>query len=185
MRSPDIATLARALNMVPVGVTITDTEGTILFVNPADAEIHGYKVDELLGRNVRLFSTSRHWKVLSPEELSRLKGWTRESVNRKKDRTLFPVQLFSDVITNDEGDVIGIITVCQDLTERKVNDDVREQEERRLRKLQHDALHDPLTGLTNRALFLDRLTVAYNRSRRKKDHAFAVFFLDLDNFCMS
>ncbi len=48
-------------------------------------------------------------------------------------------------------------------------------------QLAHQALHDPLTGLPNRALFLDRLGVAMDRSRRN-NAAIAVLFLDVDNF---
>ncbi len=49
-------------------------------------------------------------------------------------------------------------------------------------ELEHSALHDRLTGLPNRALFLDRLQVAVDRSRREKDLLFAVLVLDLDEF---
>jgi diguanylate cyclase (GGDEF)-like protein len=48
-------------------------------------------------------------------------------------------------------------------------------------ELAHQALHDPLTGLPNRALFIDRLTVAIDRSRRTSAPV-AVLFLDVDNF---
>src|SRR5207302_11060384 len=48
-------------------------------------------------------------------------------------------------------------------------------------ELAHQALHDPLTGLPNRALFLDRLGVALDRSRRSGSEI-AVLFLDVDNF---
>ncbi|WP_051323861.1 putative bifunctional diguanylate cyclase/phosphodiesterase [Candidatus Solirubrobacter pratensis] len=51
------------------------------------------------------------------------------------------------------------------------------------RRLQHDALHDALTGLPNRVLFLDRLDQAIRRSRRhERDRCAAVLFLDLDRF---
>lgn len=49
-------------------------------------------------------------------------------------------------------------------------------------KLLHDALHDSLTGLPNRALFIDRLTQSMARLRRFRSHRFAVLFLDLDRF---
>lgn len=178
----DLLMLHKALEMLPVGVTITDPEGTILFVNSADAEMHGYTAAELLGKNARVFSTTRHWKILSIDELKGVKPWRRESVNRKKDRTLFPVQLSSDIVQGPDGNVLGIITVCEDLTLKKVSDDLRKREEERVRKLEYETLHDPLTGLTNRVLFLDRLTVAYNRSRRRKDTLFAVILIDLDDF---
>src|SRR5207302_8595637 len=59
-----------------------------------------------------------------------------------------------------------------DITERK------EAEE----KLLHDALHDALTGLPNRALLLDRLAHALARLQRRPDALFAVLFLDVDRF---
>src|SRR5215204_3610718 len=83
----------RALDLLPLGVTITDAEGTILYVNPADAEMHGYPVEELIGQNARIFAPSRHWRVLTTQEIQMIKVWRRETVNRKKDRTLFPVLL--------------------------------------------------------------------------------------------
>ncbi len=49
-------------------------------------------------------------------------------------------------------------------------------------QLLHDALHDALTGLANRSLFLDRLENAVKRARRRTESAFGVLFLDLDRF---
>jgi PAS domain S-box-containing protein len=48
--------------------------------------------------------------------------------------------------------------------------------------LLHDAFHDPLTALPNRALFLDRLARAIVRAERHKDYKFAVLFIDIDRF---
>jgi diguanylate cyclase (GGDEF)-like protein/PAS domain S-box-containing protein len=50
------------------------------------------------------------------------------------------------------------------------------------RRLLHDAFHDTLTELPNRALFMDRLRYAVERSKRREDYKFAVLFLDLDRF---
>ena len=67
----------------------------------------------------------------------------------------------------------------QEINERKLAEEaVRKSEER----LRHDALHDPLTGLPNRALLLDRLEQAIKHSRRQPDLKFAVLFLDLNRF---
>jgi len=49
-------------------------------------------------------------------------------------------------------------------------------------KLQHDALHDSLTGLPNRSLFNDRLLHAIMMAQRRKDYIYAVMFADLDRF---
>ncbi len=49
-------------------------------------------------------------------------------------------------------------------------------------RLLHDAFHDPLTGLPNRALFMDRLGMAIAHAKRRLSYTFAVLFLDLDRF---
>ena len=59
--------------------------------------------------------------------------------------------------------------------------DIHEEKQMQAR-LQHLALHDPLTGLANRVLFIDRLTLTMARLRRRPDRNFAVIFLDLDRF---
>src|SRR5256714_937512 len=54
--------------------------------------------------------------------------------------------------------------------------------ERIEQQLRHDALHDRLTGLPNRAFFVERVRIAVERARRNPEECFAVLFLDLDNF---
>src|ERR1700733_2857165 len=51
-------------------------------------------------------------------------------------------------------------------------------------KLEHDAFHDSLTSLPNRALFLDRIERVVARAKRHKDYKFAVLFIDMDRFKM-
>jgi diguanylate cyclase (GGDEF)-like protein len=74
-------------------------------------------------------------------------------------------------LKNKNGLVKGGVIVCRDITERK----------RVEQQLLHDALHDGLTGLANRALFTDRLERAIAQVFRG-DYLFAVLFLDLDRF---
>ncbi len=67
----------------------------------------------------------------------------------------------------------------------EANVELREQireRERMESQLKHEALHDSLTGLPNRALLLNRLEHALARFRRDSAHMFAVLFLDLDRF---
>jgi diguanylate cyclase (GGDEF)-like protein len=67
---------------------------------------------------------------------------------------------------------VGYVFTYRDIGERKETE----------AKLQHDAMHDVLTGLPNRALFLDRLTLALTRRLRRRDQSCGVLFLDLDRF---
>jgi PAS domain S-box-containing protein len=73
----------------------------------------------------------------------------------------------------------GIIVVVNDVTARVEAEEALMERERRA---SHDALHDALTGLANRALLHDRLERAIGRLRRRPQDQFAVLFLDLDRF---
>jgi diguanylate cyclase (GGDEF)-like protein/PAS domain S-box-containing protein len=75
-------------------------------------------------------------------------------------------------VWDDAGHAIRMAGSQTDISERKAAEE----------RLLHDALHDALTGLPNRALFMDRLGHAITRSRRNTDYSFAVMFLDLDRF---
>ena len=75
-------------------------------------------------------------------------------------------------VRDDSGRVVRVAGSITDVTDQK-----RFEEQ-----LLHGAFHDPLTGLPNRALFLDRLGHAVNRSQRRAEHLFGVLFLDLDRF---
>ncbi len=76
------------------------------------------------------------------------------------------------VLRDEEGSAYRMAGSQTDISERKLYE----------RQLQHDALHDGLTGLPNRTLFTDRLEHALARARRRPDEIFAVLFLDLDRF---
>jgi diguanylate cyclase (GGDEF)-like protein/PAS domain S-box-containing protein len=76
------------------------------------------------------------------------------------------------VVRDAEGRVVRMAGSQTDFTARKLAE----------QQLLYDAFHDGLTGLPNRALFLDRLGVAIAAGRRNNAHSFAVLFLDIDRF---
>jgi diguanylate cyclase (GGDEF)-like protein/PAS domain S-box-containing protein len=164
--------LEKAVQAMNLGMTITDLTGTILFANRADALMHGYEESELTGKESRIFAPHAYWRPRALEASGLMKSWNREAVNIRKDGTTFPVHLISEVITEDSGNPIGIVTTCEDITERKLVEE----------RLEHQALYDTLTQLPNRTLFHDRLAQAVQKTNRKKDFAFGVLFLDLDRF---
>ncbi|MEK7851694.1 MAG: response regulator, partial [Deltaproteobacteria bacterium] len=124
----------KAIENMQIGVTITDLKGDILYVNPADAKMHGYDPYELPGQSVRIFSPQELWKPLTVKQLMKLKSRRRESTNVKKDGTVFPVQLLSDIVTNAEGKAIGVVTTCENITERKRSEDSLKKAQEELEK---------------------------------------------------
>jgi diguanylate cyclase (GGDEF)-like protein/PAS domain S-box-containing protein len=163
--------LDKAVQTMQLGVTVTDLDGNILYTNPADARNHGWHPDELLGRHASIFAPSGRRRPLGKDELRMLRSWRRESVNTTKDGRVFPVQLLSDLVTDLEGEPVGLVTTCEDITERK-----RAEEQ-----IESLAYRDILTGLPNRRLFNDRLQVAIGQAERQRSRL-AVMFMDLDGF---
>lgn len=161
----------KALETMQLGVTVTDLEGNILYCNPAEAEMHLYPARELIGKNVREFAPSDLWNPLTKTKITVMNRWKRESTNKRKDNSLFPVKLLSDVVKNNRGRPIGIVTACEDITYYKKSE----------AKIVRLAYQDTLTGLPNRYLLKDRLTQAIE-SAKKYNRQMAILFLDLDAF---
>jgi diguanylate cyclase (GGDEF)-like protein/PAS domain S-box-containing protein len=108
--------LEQALEMVPMGVTITDQDGRIVYTNPAEAKMHGYQVEDLYGRSARSLAPAQLHSATPPGP--RVRRWIRERLNLRSDGTEFPVRLWSDALV--EGDQpVGLVTACVDLTEWK------------------------------------------------------------------
>ena len=163
--------LEKAVETMQIGVTITDTEGRILYTNPAEARMHGWELDELRGRHARVFAPPENARPIAPEVMDEVTSWSRETVNVRKDGTLFPVLLRSDVVKDSRGHAVGLVTCCEDITQRKELE----------RELIRNAFYDSLTGLPNRGLFSHRLEMAVERARRGEAH-FAVVAVGLNRF---
>lgn len=115
--------LKRAVEDMQLGVTVTDTSGRILFTNSAEALMHGYSVEELVGKDARILAPQQYRRLMTREELGRVKSWVREGVNVRKDGSIFPVKLMSDVVTDEQGVPAVIITTCEDITQRKLEEE--------------------------------------------------------------
>ena len=159
--------LSRAMDQLNLGITITDLDGKILYTNPAEGAMHGYDVSDLIGKDARIFAPKDLWKGITSDQARELSSWRRESINIRRDGSIFPVQIISDVITDEAGTPQAVITVCEDITEKFSSS---------------NSYYDPLTGLPNRVLFMDRLGRSVKRTKRRTDYLFALLYIDLDRF---
>ncbi|PWT88488.1 MAG: hypothetical protein C5B54_10625, partial [Acidobacteria bacterium] len=114
-----LVSLKKAVETMQIGVTITDPDGEILYTNPAEAQMHGYELEEVIGQNVRIFAPRELWDPLTLDEIRKIKSLRRETVNRRKDGTIFPISLTSDAVLNADGDPIAIVSTSENITERK------------------------------------------------------------------
>ena len=131
----ELLALKKAVETMQLGVTITDTEGRILYTNPAEANMHGFSVKELMNRDVKRLAPRELWKQRTISQLDEIKSWRREGVNVRRDGGTFPVQLMSDVVKDQDGNPIGIVTTCEDITERRRSEEQIRQQLQRLTTL--------------------------------------------------
>jgi len=156
------------------GMLVTDADGTIISVNPAFSELTGYPALEAIGQNPRILKSGRHdadfyramWDNLNTKGC-----WQGEIWNRRKDDTLYVEWLSINTIFNQDGSVNRRVALFSDITKRKEDEELIWQQ----------ANFDPLTGLSNRRMFHDRLTLLIKKCRRAKK-SLALMYLDLDEF---
>ena len=91
---------------------------------------------------------------------------------RHKDGSWRTLESTAYAIRNAKGQIDKLVIVNRDITERKRAEEM----------LAHNAFHDGLTNLPNRALFLDRLQHALTLSKRQSTYKFAVLLIDIDEF---
>ncbi len=156
------------------GIYITDANGTIIAVNQSFINITGFGRDEVIGKNPRILKSDKHDAKFYQDmwqSLSSYGQWSGEIWNRKKTGEAYPEFLSISAVYDNEDTISHYAAVFHDISERK------SQEE----QIKHQAYHDALTGLPNRLLARDRLSVAIKHANRYNSRI-AVFFLDLDNF---
>ena len=147
-----------------------DREGKAIVTNNALVRSLGRDNESLKGQNILDLS--------GPGISERRKAYIEQIVETGKPVIFEDSRAGRDFINymypvlDHDGEVSRIAVFALDITQRK-----RAEEQ-----LLHDALHDGLTGLPNRALFMDRLDHALKRPNRKEKDLCAVIFLDLDSF---
>jgi diguanylate cyclase (GGDEF)-like protein/PAS domain S-box-containing protein len=163
--------LRKAVETIEVGVTITDKNGIIIYTNPAEAKMHGHHVNDLINRHASIFAPNKPEKLEFKVDIDDMEHWKRESLNVRKDGSIYPVQLISTAVRSEDSSPIAIITVSDDITERK-------HLEEQLKQL---ATTDPLTGCYNRRHFFELGERELQRSRRY-GRPLSALMLDIDHF---
>ena len=159
-----------------IGMALLGTDGRWLRVNRSLCEIVGYTEEELLSKTFQdithphdLGSDLDHVRRMLSGEI---RTYQMEKRYLHKEGHVLWILLSVSLVHDEEGEPLYFISQIQDITDRK----------RMEVQLQRQALHDSLTGLPNRKLFVDRLGQALERTRRRENRRAAVLFMDLDGF---
>jgi diguanylate cyclase (GGDEF)-like protein/PAS domain S-box-containing protein len=156
-------------------ITVVGEDATISYQSPSSERVLGYPPEELLG--------TRFDRLVAPEDAGRLlrllgdgsayprrEGEVIECTLRHRDGSLREFEILHTNLLADEH-VQGIVLNARDISERKAFE----------QQLSHQAFHDPVTNLPNRALFVERVRHAIGRARREGS-GLGVVFLDIDDF---
>lgn len=166
--------LSRTVEQSPVAVIITDPDGTIEYINPAFTRLMGYTLDDAAGDTPNMLKSGEHADEFYREmweTVLRGEKWRGEICNTTKQGGLVWVMASISPIHDKDGAVTHFVSIQEDISELKK----KEEEIRRV------AMHDALTELPNRILFMDRLTVALATAERQSCST-ALLFIDLDRF---
>lgn len=130
--------MAHTLKSINESISITDTQDRILFLNAAFLKTYGYAEDEnLIGQDISIVRSTNN----DPEAVKQIlaitadTGWQGEILNKRKDGTEFPISLSTSVVQNDNGEIIGMVGVAIDITERKLAEKSLADKEAQLRTL--------------------------------------------------
>jgi diguanylate cyclase (GGDEF)-like protein/PAS domain S-box-containing protein len=154
-------------------VGLHDLEGTFTYASPSSTSLLGRAPEELIGKDPYQLSHTDDWKdVQAAVASARLGRFNRTEVRlRTNDSEYLWFEMLVRPIHDAHGTVVQLQTSSRDISERKAFEG----------QLEHQALHEPLTGLPNRSLFMDRLRHALLRGKRTGGTV-AVMFMDLDRF---
>ena len=156
-------------------IALVDVKGHRLYNSPAYERVLGYSAGELGETSAfEQIHPDDRFKVLEAAREARESGVGRRLEYRikHKDGSWRVLESVASTIRDADGAVAKLVIVNRDVTERK-----RAEE-----KLEHNLFHDPLTGLPNRRLFLDRLQSAFACAQRNPERSYALLLANVDQF---
>ena len=156
-------------------IALVGSDGRRLYNSPAYERVLGYSDQDL--------KTTSSFEQIHPDDRPRVskaaekarltgRGERLEYRIRHKDGSWRTLESTASAIRNAKGQTDKLVIVNRDITERKLAEE----------RLAHNAFHDGLTNLPNRALFLDRLQHALTLSKKHSNYKFAVLLIDVDEF---
>lgn len=165
---------SRLLKQLPTSVIVLDDRGVVVYWNDMAAETYGYPAEDAVGRQAEelgLGPTDVALDAAITAAVDDAGRWEGEFEARRAEGSVTPVHARIERISEPDIGFEGQVSATIDITDRRLLED----------ELAYQALHDPLTGLPNRRLFVEKVEAALARGVRSGSRT-AVIFVDLDDF---
>lgn len=163
---------AALLDKAHDAIIVTGRDLLITYWNKSAERLFGWTADEILGKSkLKIFNDDPGYFSEALNTVLQKGDWRGEFRKRHKDGHFITVETYWTLVLDDEGKPQLILCIDSDISERKAAE----------REIEQLAFFDPLTGLPNRRLLLDRLQHALASATHSRRQG-ALLFIDLDNF---
>lgn len=151
----------RVLDAMGQAVIVCGPDARILLWNRAAEEIYGWRAEEVLGRDVlevTTFEDQAEYVGEITEALARGDSWSGDFWSRRRDGTRFPVLVTDTPVLDDQGNLIAVVGISTDITERVAEEAAREADRQRLEEAQR------IGGLGSYELDLETGELVYSKA---------------------
>ncbi|MHC5006831.1 MAG: SpoIIE family protein phosphatase [Planctomycetota bacterium] len=181
-----------ALKAAVDGIAITDTEGVLVWVNPAFSALTGYSREEVIGQSPRVLKSGVHdaafyehmWQAIAAGRV-----WNGEVINKRKDGSLYTEEMSITPVRDAEGEIVNFVAIKRDITERKRMEEELEKARQRMedelnlgREIQMSMLpltFPPFIGRDEFTIYAQLIP-----AREVGGDFYDFFFIDDEHLCM-
>ncbi|MUG96414.1 PAS domain S-box protein [Scytonema sp. UIC 10036] len=148
------ALLQAIIQSAPVGIDLVDTDGNVVLWNPMSERLFGWKAQEVLGKPLPIVPNEAREKFIEfVHQTFAGQGITQvETQRQRKDGSLIDISLSTALVRDIQGNVIGGIGICQDISERQAA--LRERKQAELELLRNRDLREAIFNESADAIFL-------------------------------
>lgn len=173
--------LSRAVEQSPAMILISDTEGSIEYINPKFTEVTGYSQMEAIGKNPRILKSDKmpdsHYKKMW-DTLKAGKTWNDEMINKKKNGDFYWVSISISPIFDKEGTITHYVALSEDITEKKKTEEElikakehAEESDRLKTAFLHNISHEIRTPMNSIMGFSELLVSNFDNKENLKQFA--------------
>ncbi len=175
----EVAKLSKGIEQSPAIVVITDTNGTIEYVNPKFTKVTGYSLKEAIGQNPRILNSGNQSKAFYQnlwDTINSGKDWQGEMLNKKKDGETYWESALISPIKDERGKTKHFIAIKEDITQRKtIEKDLKEKNEEYL------ALNEELIESNDRIKQVNKALVDARKKAEESDKLKTAFLANMSH----